>query len=90
MTEATSFRAMHRAACGTTAAVLRAAGRQMDLDHIEEEIDVVLHKQRQRAKSEGHEQRDVTAVNVAAHRLENLIHDRRISLASQQGGQASG
>lgn len=69
---------------------IRTAGRQTELDHIEEEIDLVLRKQRQRAKSEGHEERDVTAVNVVAHRLENLIHDRRIALASQQGGQASG
>lgn len=69
---------------------IRTAGRQTDLDHIEEEIDLVLRKQRQRAKSEGDEQRDVAAVNVAAHRLENLIHDRRIALASQQGGQALG
>lgn len=69
---------------------IRAAGRQTDLDHIEEEIDLVLCKQRQQAKSEGHEQRDVTAINVAAHRLENLIHDRRIALASQQGAQALG
>lgn len=69
---------------------IRAAARQTDLDHIEEKIDLVLRKQRQRAKSEGDEQRDVTAVNVAAHRLENLIHDRRVALASQQGGQALG
>lgn len=69
---------------------IRTAGRQTDLDHIEEEIDLVLRRQRKRAKSEGHEERDVTAVNVAAHRLENLIHDRRIALASQQGGQAPG
>lgn len=69
---------------------IRAAGRQTDLDQIEEEIDLVLRTQRHRAKSGGHEEHDITAVNVAAHRLENLIHDRRIALASQQGGQASG
>lgn len=69
---------------------IRLAGRQTELDQIEEEIDVVLRRQRQRARSEGHEARDVTAVNVAAHRLENVIHDRRIALASQQRGQPSG
>jgi len=30
--------------------------------------------------------REVTALNVAAHRLENLIHDRRLLLAPQQVG----
>jgi hypothetical protein len=30
--------------------------------------------------------RDVVALNVAAHRLENLIHDRRLVLASQHEG----
>ena len=29
--------------------------------------------------------RDVVALNVAAHRLENLIHDRRLVVASQKG-----
>lgn len=69
---------------------IRAAGRQADLDHIEEEIDLMLRTQRHRARSQGGEEGDVTAINVAAHRLENLIHDRRIALASQQGGQALG
>ncbi|QQO37225.1 hypothetical protein JJC00_17400 [Bradyrhizobium diazoefficiens] len=40
--------------------------------------------------SEIKRERDVTAVNAAALCLENLIHDRRIALASRQGGQASG
>lgn len=66
----------------------RGPWRQVDVDHIEEEIDLTLRTQRHRTKSEGHEERDVTAVNVAAHRVENLIHDRRIALASQQGSQA--
>ena len=34
------------------------------------------------------ETRDVVALNVAAHRLENLIHDRRLLLAAQQEGSA--
>jgi hypothetical protein len=32
---------------------------------------------------------DVTTLNVAAHRLENLIHDRRAILAAQQSGKAT-
>ena len=32
---------------------------------------------------------DVATLNVAAHRLENLIHDRRAILAAQQSGKAT-
>jgi hypothetical protein len=32
---------------------------------------------------------DVTTLNVAAHRLENLIQDRRAILAAQQSGKVS-
>jgi TRAP-type uncharacterized transport system substrate-binding protein len=51
-----------------------------ELEQIEREIDRLLRSQRNRSTSG---ESDVTAVNVAAHRLENLIHDRRRCLATQ-------
>jgi TRAP-type uncharacterized transport system substrate-binding protein len=51
-----------------------------ELEQIEREIDRLLRSQRN--SSTGGEN-DVTAMNVAAHRLENLIHDRREVLASR-------
>jgi len=65
---------------------IRVSGRAAELDEIEGEIDRVLQAQRVRAAAGDDEARDVTALNVAAHRLENLIHDRRLVLASQQEG----
>ena len=63
---------------------IRASDREADLDEIEREIDRVLRAQRARGVADEETEREVTAANVAAHRLENLIHDRRISLALQQ------
>ena len=54
------------------------------------EIDRVLQAQRLKAAAGEDESRDVTAVNVAAHRLENLIHDRRLVLGAQGSGKAAG
>jgi TRAP-type uncharacterized transport system substrate-binding protein len=65
---------------------IRSCGKDAELDEIEQEIDRVLQAQRQRAAAGEDESRDVTALNVAAHRLENLIHDRRLALAAQRGG----
>ncbi|WP_229199603.1 TAXI family TRAP transporter solute-binding subunit [Bradyrhizobium acaciae] len=66
---------------------IRLAGREAELEEIEREIDQVLRTQREQPVADDKAERAVTAVNVAAHRLENLIHDRRIHLASQQPGQ---
>jgi TRAP-type uncharacterized transport system substrate-binding protein len=65
---------------------IRASNSATELDEIEQEIDRVLQAQREKAATGEDETRDVTALNVAAHRLENLIHDRRLVLASQQAG----
>src|SRR5262249_55599133 len=65
---------------------IRTSGTAADLDEIEREIDRVLLAQRKRESIGEEGVRDVVALNVAAHRLENLIHDRRIALASQHGG----
>lgn len=63
---------------------IRASNWAAELDEIEREIDRVLLAQRKIETFGEQEARDVVAVNVAAHRLENLIHDRRLFLASQQ------
>ena len=59
-------------------------GRQeSELSEIEEEIDGILTAQRARAISGDEDAMDVTTLNVTAHRLENLIHDRRAMLAAR-------
>ena len=65
---------------------IRVSSGQAELDAIEQEIDRVWQAQRQKEAAGERESRDVIALNVAAHRLENLIHDRRLVLASQQEG----
>ena len=63
---------------------IRVSSSQADLDEIEKEIDLVLQSQRVKQANGEEEPRDAIALNVAAHRLENLIHDRRLAVASQQ------
>jgi len=63
---------------------IRICGSAAELDEIEQDIDRVLQAQRLKAAAGEEETRDVTALNVAAHRLENLIHDRRQALSSLQ------
>jgi hypothetical protein len=53
------------------------------LSAIEDQIDEVLRAQRVGSLADDEEAVDnTTALNVAAHRLENLIHDRRAALAA--------
>ncbi len=66
---------------------IRASTGVAELDEIEREIDRLLLAQRKMETFGEQGARDVVAVNVAAHRLENLIHDRRLALASQQEGE---
>jgi TRAP-type uncharacterized transport system substrate-binding protein len=63
---------------------IRTSSSQAELDEIEKEIDRVLQTQRVKQAAGEEQAREVVALNVAAHRLENLIHDRRLALASQQ------
>jgi TRAP-type uncharacterized transport system substrate-binding protein len=60
---------------------IRKAATEAELSGIEEEIDDILNAQR--AKSAGGDENavDDATLNVAAHRLEGLIHDRRNMLA---------
>jgi TRAP-type uncharacterized transport system substrate-binding protein len=63
---------------------IRRARQEAELSDIEEEIDGILTAQRARAMGDGENAMDVTTLNVTAHRLENLIHDRRAMLAANR------
>jgi TRAP transporter TAXI family solute receptor len=59
---------------------IRHAEKESDLAEIENQIDEVLRAQRARAATDDENALDAATLNVAAHRLENLIHDRRHAL----------
>ena len=61
---------------------IRHAERESDLAEIEDQIDEVLRAQRARAATDDENALDAATLNVAAHRLENLIHDRRLALGA--------
>jgi TRAP-type uncharacterized transport system substrate-binding protein len=61
---------------------IRNAETESDLSEIESQIDEVLQAQRARAATDDENALDAATLNVAAHRLENLIHDRRAALAA--------
>jgi TRAP-type uncharacterized transport system substrate-binding protein len=73
---------------------IRKADTQAELSAIEDEIDSILRTQRAKAAAGDENAVDATTLNVAAHRLENLIHDRRaavieksaIALVPREGG----
>jgi len=62
---------------------IRKAGTETELADIEEEIDDILRAQRGKAAKGDENAVDDTTLNVAAHRLESLIHDRRTMLAKK-------
>jgi hypothetical protein len=59
---------------------IRKAGSVAELAAIEEEIDNILRTQRAKAATGDETAVDAATLNVVAHRLENLIHDRRMAL----------
>jgi TRAP-type uncharacterized transport system substrate-binding protein len=59
---------------------IRQAESEQDLSEIENQIDGVLRAQRA-AAAEDQDPLDAATLNVAAHRLEDLIHERRAALA---------
>jgi TRAP-type uncharacterized transport system substrate-binding protein len=59
---------------------IRKADTRAELAAIEEEIDNILRAQRAKAATGDETAVYATTLNVAAHRLENLIHDRRAAL----------
>jgi len=64
---------------------IREAGTEAELMDIEEEIDGILKSQRARTAAGDESAVDDATLNVAAHRLESLIHDRRTMLAKRPG-----
>ena len=56
---------------------IRKAESEAELADIEDEIDNILKGQRARAASGDETAVDTTTLNIAAHRLEGSIHDRR-------------
>jgi TRAP-type uncharacterized transport system substrate-binding protein len=64
---------------------IRNAGSEAELSDIEEEIDGILKAQRARSAKGDERAVDDATMNVAAHRLESLIHDRRTMLAKRPG-----
>jgi len=56
---------------------IRSVNSDSELAAIEEEIDNVLKAERLKAEEGDENAVDAATLNVVAHRLENLIHDRR-------------
>jgi TRAP-type uncharacterized transport system substrate-binding protein len=62
---------------------IRNVGTEAELSEIEDEIDEILKAQRARSAQGDESAVDDATLNVAAHRLESLIHDRRAMLAKR-------
>jgi TRAP-type uncharacterized transport system substrate-binding protein len=62
---------------------IRKADTEAELSDIEDEIDSILKAERAKAARGDEGAVDATTLNVAAHRLENLIHDRRATVAEK-------
>ena len=67
---------------------IRTTQTESALFEIERDIDRILQNQRSRVMAGDENALDVTTLNVAAHRLQGLIHDRRILLAERSGNKA--
>jgi NMT1-like family len=62
---------------------IRKVSAEAELSEIEDEIDEILNAQRARSAAGDDTAVDDATLNVAAHRLESLIHDRRAMLAKR-------
>jgi TRAP-type uncharacterized transport system substrate-binding protein len=62
---------------------IRTVSAEAELSVIEEEIDDILEGQRARTAAGDESAVDDATLNVAAHRLESLIHDRRTMLVKK-------
>src|SRR6478752_2015454 len=60
---------------------IRKVDTEAELSDIEDEIDGILKAERVKSAAGDDSAVDDATLNVAAHRLENLIHDRRTSIA---------
>jgi hypothetical protein len=56
---------------------------EVELLQIEDEIDDILKVQREKSAGGDENAVDEATLNVAAHRLESLIHDRRTTLGKR-------
>jgi hypothetical protein len=62
---------------------IRRINSDSELSGIEEEIDNILKTERLKAEAGDENAVDAATLNVVAHRLENLIHDRRTVLLAK-------
>ena len=62
---------------------IRSVDKEAELSKIEDEIDSILKAERRKAEGGDEGAVDASTLNVVAHRLENLIHDRRMILATK-------
>ena len=62
---------------------IRKVEAEAELSDIEEEIDRILRAERAKSAAGDESAVDDATLNVAAHRLENLIHDRRTLIAKR-------
>jgi TRAP-type uncharacterized transport system substrate-binding protein len=62
---------------------IRKAATEAELSGIEEEIDDILSAERAKSADGDENAVDAATLNVAAHRLEGLIHDRRAVLTKR-------
>src|SRR6201993_3288167 len=62
---------------------IRKAATEAELSGIEEEIDGILKAERAKSAAGDESAVDDATLNVAAHRLESLIHDRRTLIAKR-------
>src|SRR6202043_565188 len=62
---------------------IRHVDTEAGLSDIEEEIDAILRAERAKSAAGDESAVDAVTSNVAAHRLESLIHDRRALLAKR-------
>ena len=69
---------------------IRSVGTEAELSGIEDEIDDILKAERTKTESDDESAVDAATLNVIAHRLENMIHDRRVVLATKPAVRATG
>ena len=67
---------------------IRGVESESELSAIEEEIDNLLGAERLKAEDDEESAVDAATLNVVAHRLENLIHDRREILSARPSAAA--
>jgi hypothetical protein len=67
---------------------IRNADSEAELTDIEDQIDAILKMQLAKSAAGDDDAIDTGTLNLAAHRLDNLVHYRRAALATGTRGQA--